>query len=256
VTNATIRPARHGDVERMAELADAKREQYRDNAAPFQRPAAHARAIHTPFLNDLIGVAQFVVLVHESGGDVDGFLVGRIGGAPPPLAGRGDVFYVDDFAVAAPSIWPTAGRELLTDAGRRARALGASLLVVVSGPGVVDAPKVELLTGIGLALEAEWWVKPIEPRAGEPAAPIGFEAFIGPAPPVYDPGGPVCMALRVAAAGPLEELERFAAYSGAVVVIVPVEVARKELRANLARRGYVVASEWYAGPVASATPSG
>jgi hypothetical protein len=120
----------------------------------------------------------------------------------------------------------------------------------------VDRPKVGLLTAAGLGVEAEWWVRSVDPLVGEPPGPDGFEAVVGPAPPVYDPGGPVCVARRVEKAAALESLERFAACSGAVLVIVPVEASRAALRGSLARRGYVVASEWYAASLSTGDLSG
>ena len=39
-----VRDAQVADVPRMADLAEAKRQQYRDHAAPFQRPAPNGQA--------------------------------------------------------------------------------------------------------------------------------------------------------------------------------------------------------------------
>jgi hypothetical protein len=118
---------------------------------------------------------------------------------------------------------------------------------VVSGSRTVDTPKVDFLAGLGLECEAEWWVKPIEPSQREPVEMSGFAAFVGPAPPVYDPGGLTCLATEIESPAALPLFEDFASASQAVLAIVPTLTSRLDLRAALGERGYSVASEWYAG---------
>jgi hypothetical protein len=157
---------------------------------------------------------------------------------------------VDDFAVAGDD-WRVAGDALLRSLARTAAAAGLETAVVVSGPSSVDPAKCAFLEQRGFHVEAEWWVKAVAPDTGsEPPAPEGFRAVVGPAPPVYDPGGPTCLALAVDDGRALPRLERFAAASGAVLVIVPLRRGRTEIRERLAAGGYVAASEWHAAPVA------
>ena len=184
--------------------------------------------------------------MHDGPDGVDGFIVARVGSAPPPF-GEEALFHVDDFVVAAPSLWMSVGRALLKHAAREAASAGATKAIVVSGPRSVDAPKVDFLAGLGLLCEAEWWVKQVEPIQGDPVATKGFDATVGPAPPVYKPGGPTCLATRIESPDVLEQLERFAAASQAVIVIVPTLASRDDLREELRARDYVVASEWYTG---------
>jgi hypothetical protein len=69
----------------QAELAEAKRQHYRDHASPFQHPARGGREIHEGFLRKLLEREDFTVLVHDAGGSIDGFIVARFGSAPPPF---------------------------------------------------------------------------------------------------------------------------------------------------------------------------
>jgi hypothetical protein len=239
-----VRNAAPIDVPHVAALAERKREQYRDHAAPFQRPAANARDAHEAFLPRLLEWDGFDVLVHDAGARIDGFLVARFGIAPPPF-GEGSLFHVDDFAVASPKLWSSVGAALLTEIARRAGEARLETAVVVSGPAAVDAPKTRFLASMGLTRGAEWWVKPLEPDGSEPPEQMGFSAAVGPAPPVYDPGGLTCLALSIDSVAALEPFERYAAASQSVIAIVPTTTDRLELHRELERRGFTVASEWF-----------
>jgi hypothetical protein len=244
----SVRDAHAADVPRMADLAEAKRQQYRDHAAPFQHPAPDGRAVHESFLPKLLEWEGFTVLVHEAADGVDGFIVARFGSAPPPY-GEGSLFHVDDFALADGASWPTVGAALLAEVMHRAKVAGIETAIVVSGPSSVDEPKTAFLAERGLRVDAEWRVKALTPATAAAPAKEGFDAVIGPAPPVYEPGGPTALALRVDYPEAVERFEQFAAASGAVVAIVPVRVSDAVLREELVRSQFVVASEWYAGPV-------
>lgn len=246
----SVRDAHVADVPRMADLAEAKRQHYRDNAAPFQRPAPNGREAHEAFLPKLLKWDGFAVVVHDTHNSVDGFIVARFGSAPPPY-GEGSLFHVDDFVVADAATWPTVGAALLGEVMHRAEDAGIETAIVVSGPPSVDEAKTAFLAERGLYVDAEWRVKTLTPTTAGPFPKEGFDAAIGPAPPVYEPGGLTALALRVDYPAAVERFEQFAASSDAVVAIVPVRVSDTDLRAELDRRGFVVASEWYAGPVSS-----
>jgi len=241
-------------VSQMAELAEAKRLQYRDHASPFQRPARDGRVVHEGFLAKLLEWEGFTVLVHDAGSDIDGFIVARFGSAPPPY-GEGSLFHVDDFALAAAATWPTVGRALLDEVMRRAELAGIETAIVVGGPASIDESKSAFLAALGLRVDAEWRVKVLAPTGGEMPPKEGFDTAIGPAPPVYEPGGLTALALRIDYPEAVERFEEFAAASKAVVAIVPVLISDVRLRAELDRRDFVVASEWYAGPVSSLSPT-
>lgn len=244
----SVRVAEAPDVPRMAELAEEKRQHYRDHAAPFQRPAVNGRDVHEAFLVKLLEWEGFTVLVHDGAGGIDGFVVARFGSAPPPY-GEGSLFHVDDFALADAARWPTVGGALLGEVMRRAEVAGIETAIVVSGPPSVDEPKTAFLDACELRVDAEWRVKPLTPTGGELPAKQGFGAAIGPAPPVYDPGGLTALALRIDEPEAVERFEEFAAASKAVIAIVPVRTSDETLRTKLDQRGYSVASEWHVGPV-------
>lgn len=70
------------------------------------------------------------------------------------------------------------------------------------------------------------------------------------APPVYDPGGPVCFVEDWQGDIPsLAEAEQTAAAKGAVLTRVVCPCADADRAAALTRRGYAVASEWYTAPL-------
>ncbi len=96
-----------------------------------------------------------------------------------------------------------------------ARGSGCRHLMVVSG--YRDAAKKEFLRHCGLQSEVVWWVKPIRPdhntgRIGE------VRMVVGPAPPVYDPGGLTAMAIEEPREAGL--FEDAAAEAGAVLAIM------------------------------------
>jgi ribosomal protein S18 acetylase RimI-like enzyme len=244
----SVRDAEAPDVTRMAELAEAKRQHYRDHATPFQRPALNGREAHEAFLPKLLEWEGFTVLVHDSADGVDGFVVARFGSAPPPY-GDGSLFHIDDFALADAASWPTVGRALLGEVMRRAEVAGIETAIVVSGPPSIDKPKAAFLRACGLRVDAEWRVKSLTPTSDELPASEGFDVAVGPAPPVYDPGGLTALALRIDEPEAVVRFEEFAAASKAVVAIVPVRTSNEKLRTELDRRDFSVASEWYVGPV-------
>jgi GNAT superfamily N-acetyltransferase len=156
----TVREAAPTDVERMAELADSKRRQYEPFAPTFQRPAANATEVHSPWLARLVqdpDVGTFVNEDESSG--VDGFVIITIAPAPPVYDPGGPTSLIDDFTVAQPHLWRTAGAALLDAAREWAMERGAAQLVVISGPH--DSPKRALLDDAGLYVASEWFTTPL-----------------------------------------------------------------------------------------------
>ena len=66
----------------------------------------------------------------------------------------------------------------------------------------------------------------------------------GPAPPVYDPGGPTALALRIDAQAVAAYTE-WAAAQGAVLAIVPARAADAALEQAAETAGYEPASDWF-----------
>jgi hypothetical protein len=84
-----VRHATREDAARMAELAEQKRDQYPPHNRPFHNPARNAREAHEPFLAGLTEQDDFLIFVHESNGEVDGFVVVMLGSVPPSTTSAG-----------------------------------------------------------------------------------------------------------------------------------------------------------------------
>jgi ribosomal protein S18 acetylase RimI-like enzyme len=153
-----IRKAAADDVAAMAALAEIRREQYARYQPVFWRPAAGALDKHRPYLASLVDNDKVITLVSEEAGQVTGFLIATLTGAPGVYDPGGPTCQIDDFVVEPGTRYQTTGALLLraglAEAGRR----GAVQAVVVTGH--LDQPKREMLRACGLELASEWWVTP------------------------------------------------------------------------------------------------
>jgi len=154
-----IRKAETGDVTEIALLAAKKREKYEEYHPQFHRESPQAFELHSMFLRDALAKENMVVLASETGGKVDGFIIGNLLSAPPVYQLGGKICLVDDFMVERPELWATVGRELLTRVMEWTKGNGAVLANVVCGP--LDNPKKALLIGEAFSVATEWHVKPI-----------------------------------------------------------------------------------------------
>lgn len=248
----TIRRARAEDAATTADLAEEKRAEYAAYSPIFWRPAHDARVRHLPFLSACFAAEDaYAAFAAEEDGAIAGVILANRHGAPPPFRSEPiPTWFVDDFYVADPDRWLSAGAALLAAVAEAARAAGAARVVVVGAAR--DLPKRGFLLGAGYALAAVWWVRPLEAISTDEPAPdlAEIEALLAPAPPVYDPGGPVALAVDLGSAtNPAAQLacfEGWAAAQGAALAIVPAHVADAPLAEALATQGYAIASEWYA----------
>lgn len=144
-----IRPLTAADVPRVLELGELKRREYATYSPVFWRVSSLPRATFAPYMQSQVRDAQNVALAHEQDGKVDGFIL---------MNARGTI---DDYAVAAPGLWPTVGAGLLQAAGDSTRQHGLKSLRVVCGHG--DIPKRTMLAAQGLTLTTDWYVKVIKP---------------------------------------------------------------------------------------------
>jgi GNAT superfamily N-acetyltransferase len=163
-----IRNAAAADVAAMADLAGTRRQQYAQYQPLFWRPAAGALDVHRPYLAKLVGSDTVITLVSEDAGELTGFLVATLTGAPGVYDPGGPTCQIDDFAVVPGDRWQTTGARLLraglAEAGRR----GALQAVVITGH--LDEPKREMLRACGLEIASEWWVTP-QPLPGPDPMP-------------------------------------------------------------------------------------
>lgn len=166
-----------------AALMERRRRLYATFAPVFWRPADGVQEAHADFLRSRVAGGGAVALRAA-----DGFVVAHL------VDGRYDV---DDFAVEPDGRWATTGRRLL-EAVMASGALpgGATVRVVTARR---DTEKRQLLQSCGLTVLSRWWVeelRPAQPAAVGPAREVDLgvtSALFVPAPPVYAPGGPVCL---------------------------------------------------------------
>ena len=224
------------DFDWAAELMDRRRRQYADYSPVFWRPANGIVSAHAGFLRAASARPGAVALRTDHGFALSSGTDGRC--------------VVDDFAVETPDLWSTEGRELLLAVWANRPDEQRTLRVVTARK---DDPKRNLLIELGLVVAARWWVKELAPT-GEPDTwgPVtldGNDALIMPAPPVYDPGGPVCLL------GDIESEQAgsaalAAARHGAVLAIVQRERATSAVPGTdpvLDAAGFHNPSEFYEG---------
>jgi len=155
-----LRKAVEGDIEAIALLAAQKRKQYERYQPVFHKEGEKALELHTSFLKDSLSKENTLVWVSESGGHLNGFIIGAIVNAPPVYAPGGKICFVDDFMVENPGSWGTVGRGLLEKVMEEAKGRGAVLANVVCGP--LDQPKRDLLAGTHFQVASEWHVRNID----------------------------------------------------------------------------------------------
>ena len=100
-----------------------------------------------------------------------------------------------------------------------------------------DAPKRAMLAGAGYERGASWWVHPVPAVEGELPTLLHTDAVVGPAPPVYDPGGPTALALEMRDPADISAFDHWASASNAILAIVPARSSQPELENALAAGG-------------------
>lgn len=233
---------RAADAEWAAGLLEHRRREYAEYSPVFWRPAEGVRTLHARFLRRQILSAATVAL-RTSGG----FIICE---RRPPEG------FVDDFTLTPPRRWDEDGAALLLAAAERVAADGIGTLRVVTAHD--DQPKSALLRALSLSVAEQWWVHELLP-AGPPAPPgrvtgPGFSALLTQAPPVYAPGGPVFHADRVEDPAAISVITHEATERGAVLGVISA-APDTALAAELQRKGWVIASDWYTGRPYPAPPS-
>jgi hypothetical protein len=236
---ATLSPMRlwdfeADDAEWAAELMERRRQVYACYSPVFWRPAGGVIGLHAGFLRGLAANPANLCLRGEHG-----FVIGQRHQAE---------CVVDDFAVDEEGTWGDDGQPLLNELWARVQSDTVSRLRVVTARA--DRDKVTMLSATGLVLSEQWWVKALHPSGASDTAGrvsgLRFSGLLGPAPPVYDPGGPVLLIDRLDHDGELADIEKEAEAMGAVLAIVPVALA-DDRNNQMARRDWTVASQWFIG---------
>jgi GNAT superfamily N-acetyltransferase len=240
-----IEAATPDDASQAAELAAIKREEYEKYSPVFWRVAPDAQVIHEPFLAKCIADEDlFTSFAARDAGRLLGIAITAHKIFPPPFSTDLELSWLtDDFFVHDAEAWPTVGTRLLRETEGAAREGGASRLVVLTARR--DRPKRQMLEGAGYARGASWWVHPLTPSDEEPPTLHTTEAVVGPAPPVYAPGGPTSLTLSLINPSEVATYDKWAAASGAILGIVPVRADAVEVEDALVAEGYEAASDWY-----------
>lgn len=218
-----------------AKLMERRRQIYAGYSPVFWRPAAGVAGLHAKFLCRLAANPANMCLRTECG-----FIIGQMIHAE---------CFVDDFALDEAGTWGDDGRELLGELWARVASDSITTMRVVTAEA--DRDKVAMLAAAGLALFEQWWVKPLHPRGASEVASgrvggPGFSGLLGPAPPVYDPGGPVLLVDQLDRDSDLGGVEEAAATMGAVLAIVSTRIDDNH-HDDLIERDWTVASQWYLG---------
>lgn len=147
-TTERLRSASAADVPAMLAIGERKREEYEVYQPVFWKKADTPREEFAPFVTGKVENENVVALVSENEtGDINGYLLAERDG------------YIDDYAVATPALWPTAGRALLLEAARRAGEKGTAGFLVVCGNR--DVPKRTLLQHLNFDLCLNWYTLPL-----------------------------------------------------------------------------------------------
>lgn len=223
-----------GDARWAAGLMQRQRQAYAGYSPAFWRPAANAAGLHERFLRRQILSDATVALRTRHG-----FII---------CERRHLEGLVDDFTVAPPGTWDSDGTALLLAAAGRLAADGISAVRVVTAHA--DRAKAGMLAGLSLTLAEQWWVRELQP-AQQSAAPgrvkrSGLSGMLGPAPPIYDPGGLVFLADRAGEHADTDAIARAAQALGAVLAVIPAVPGTAPSEA-LPRKGWTIASDWYLG---------
>ncbi|GER90239.1 hypothetical protein KDW_44010 [Dictyobacter vulcani] len=153
----SLRKVKSSDIPEIVDLAERRRLQYQEYQPIFWRKADDSREKHIPFLTSLLTREDVIFLVHESAGQIDGFIIADFVPAPPVYNPGGPTCRVDDYCTASANLWETVGQELLDEVIRLAKARGAAQNVVVCGH--LDEPKRAMLRQHGYTIASEWYVR-------------------------------------------------------------------------------------------------
>jgi hypothetical protein len=238
------RPLTPGDLDWVTDLAAARRARLVPFAPRFWNPSPDARALHAGYLGRLIASPDVTAVRSEHG-----FLFGlpRRGQLPA------DDMIVDDMVLTDDTHWPDEGTALLRYAARAAHP--AAFRFVCPVP---EEPRADAARAVGLTVAESWWHRDLDARpaspsaqsapAAAPAAELGEGCRLVPAPPVYDPGGPVLLVTRVPDASALTHAEQAAAARGATVSVVSQDPADGALATLLTKAGYRRTTDYFATP--------
>lgn len=231
---ADVRDIVDHDLPWLVGLARARRERLVRHAPRFWRPAADADERHRAFLAGLVADPAVAAVRTEHG-----FAI---------ATDKGTRWLVDDMVVEPARHWLDEGFLMLLHL--RAQAPGLRLVAPA-----FERERTSAARAAGLEPAEEWWLRDLAGPAGGStpgAAPEvtvpGAEGRLVPAPPVYDPGGPVLLVTRVDSAAALRAVGVAAVRRGARVVVVSVAPGDRATGAVVREAGLVLTTVFHESP--------
>lgn len=262
----TIRVASTDDLDGITRLTTANRDRLATWSPRWWRPSANADQIHPSWLKHLVEADGPLVRVV----DEDGQLVGCVASTRQP-----HTWFVDDFAVVADERWPDVGTALVDAITER-----PALTCAATG----DKARTAALGAVGLRHLSDYWIRetsaqehpnlhPIHEGRPVPDPPphtfggrfdpyaegaLAFSAGAGivvgspsvHAPPVYDPGGTVCVIDRLVNADDklIQTAIAAAASRGDVLIAIVASTTDDGLRQLLRKAGFERTVDVYQWP--------
>ena len=162
-SDSQVRKAESRDIRPIAELIETRRTEYQQYHPRFWREATDARGKFPPTLESLLQNESAIVLVNVQGGKVNGTIIGILQRAPAAYDPGGLTCIVDDFVVAAPTLWNSVGMALLYALTREARQRGAVQVAITCARK--DMRKRSMLVAHKYDLTSEWFVRDVGPGA-------------------------------------------------------------------------------------------
>ncbi|GEP38167.1 hypothetical protein NPS01_18300 [Nocardioides psychrotolerans] len=236
MTAPDVRPLTQADLDWAVGLTRVRRDRLEGHAPRFWRAAADATERHRAFLSHLIDDAATLSVRSDHG-----YLVAM---------NPGPYLLVDDMVVEPAEQWASEGVALL----RHASAFGPLRFVV---PGF-ESERLDAALDLGLEPAEIWWHRDLEPFTGlnvvSEDKSISVEGAAGqlvPAPPVYDPGGPVLLVTSVTSPDALTRVEQSAARRGARVSVVTQPPSDAALATLLDHAGYTLTTFFFTTPTSA-----
>lgn len=224
MSGPSLRPLTADDLDWVSDLARRRRTALEPHAPRFWRPAADAHRRHRTFLAHLIEDDATIGL--RTG---RGFLLA--------LHREGSRF-VDDMAMDGDDAWVSDGVALLREL------LASTPRVRLSAP-VPEEARQAAASEVGMVRRECWWHRDLRPfpqlMPAEHTGRLdvaGARAELVPAPPVYDPGGPVLLVSGILADAAVTDAEREAERRGAAVAVVSTHAGDDRYDRLLTDAGY------------------
>lgn len=217
-----VRPLTPAGAGWAAEVLARRRAALVPHAPVYWRPAADAVARHRDFLASVLGAGGGIGFRTE-----DGLMI----------ATRGPRGWTVDDAWVPPDRWERDGAALWD---RTIAGTGDGAVRFVCP--VAEPERTAFARRRGLAPATSWWHAEVPPVPGPGAsAPRvdGSDARLVPAPPVYDPGGPILFLRDVRDVAAVARSRAEAARCGAPLVVVDQPAGAGELGRALAEHRFV-----------------